>query len=49
MQDKAGKFWLIDANTIPGMSKTSLVPKAAKVNGIDFDGLVLRILAYGGN
>jgi D-alanine-D-alanine ligase len=44
MQDKDGKFWLLEVNTAPGMTSHSLVPMAAKVAGLDFDALVLRIL-----
>ena len=44
IQDEAGKFWLLEVNTIPGMTSHSLVPKAAKAAGIDFDELVIRIL-----
>lgn len=36
--------WLIEINTIPGMTETSLVPKAAKVAGMDFTETVLTIL-----
>ncbi len=35
---------LIEINTVPGMTDHSLVPMAAKANGIDFDELVWRIL-----
>ncbi len=38
------EFLLLEANTVPGMTKTSLVPKAAAVAGLDFDELVLKIL-----
>jgi len=37
--------WLIEVNTVPGMTGHSLVPMAAKAVGIDFDELVWRILA----
>ena len=37
--------WLIEVNTVPGMTSHSLVPMAAKAVGIDFDELVWRILA----
>lgn len=43
--DSAGQPWLIEVNTIPGMTDHSLVPKAALVAGINFDELVWRILA----
>jgi len=42
--DSAGQAWLLEVNTIPGMTDHSLVPKAAQVAGINFDQLVLRIL-----
>ena len=35
---------LIELNTSPGMTASSLVPMSAESNGIDFDDLVLRIL-----
>lgn len=45
MQDSAGKFWLLEVNTVPGMTGHSLVPMAAKAAGLDFQQLVLRLLA----
>ena len=45
MRDAAGRDWLLEVNTTPGMTGHSLVPKAAAVAGIDFDELVWRILA----
>ena len=47
MLDKAGIPWVLEVNTVPGMTKHSLVPMAAKATGIDFEELVLAIL--GGN
>ncbi|WP_207062648.1 D-alanine--D-alanine ligase [Motiliproteus sp. SC1-56] len=44
MQDAAGDFWLLEVNTIPGMTDHSLVPMAAREAGLEFDALVLRIL-----
>ena len=35
---------LMELNTVPGMTETSLVPKAAKVAGITFDELCVAIL-----
>jgi D-alanine-D-alanine ligase len=40
-----GKFYLLESNTVPGMTKTSLVPKAAKQAGLSFEELVVSILA----
>lgn len=45
MLDSAGQPWLIEANTVPGMTDHSLVPMAAAHAGMDFDELVVRILA----
>ncbi|MDP2285893.1 MAG: D-alanine--D-alanine ligase [Pseudohongiella sp.] len=44
MQDQSGKFWLLEINTVPGMTDHSLVPMSAAALGISFDELVLRIL-----
>lgn len=45
MQDKAGQFYLLEANTVPGMTEKSLVPKAAQAAGMSLDELVMGILA----
>lgn len=44
MRDRSGKNYLLEVNTAPGMTSHSLVPKAAKVFGIEFDELVWRVL-----
>ena len=45
MLDDAGRFYLLEINTSPGMTSHSLVPMAAaRVAGIEFDALCLRIL-----
>jgi D-alanine-D-alanine ligase len=44
MQDNNGEFWLIEVNTVPGMTDHSLVPMAAKAANISFEELVLDIL-----
>jgi D-alanine-D-alanine ligase len=44
MRDRAGANFLLEINTSPGMTSHSLVPKAARQAGIDFDELVWRIL-----
>ncbi|MCU7863437.1 MAG: D-alanine--D-alanine ligase, partial [Candidatus Thiodiazotropha sp. (ex Lucinoma borealis)] len=45
MLDKQGQPWLIEVNTVPGMTDHSLVPMSARAAGIDFEALVVRILA----
>ncbi|MBK1691290.1 D-alanine--D-alanine ligase [Ectothiorhodospira mobilis] len=44
MRDESGRAWLIEVNTVPGMTDHSLVPMAARAAGLDFQDLVLRIL-----
>ncbi|TKB76786.1 MAG: D-alanine--D-alanine ligase [Nitrospira sp.] len=39
-----GKPYVLEVNTIPGMTETSLLPMAAKQAGLDYDQLVERIL-----
>ncbi|MCB9747805.1 MAG: D-alanine--D-alanine ligase [Candidatus Omnitrophica bacterium] len=43
------QHFVLEVNTIPGFTETSLLPKAAKVAGLNFDQLISRILvlAYG--
>lgn len=45
MQDSDGQFYLLEANTSPGMTSHSLVPMAAREAGMSFSQLVVRILA----
>ena len=45
MRDRdSGRFALLEVNTAPGMTSHSLVPKAAREMGIDFEELCWRIL-----
>ena len=44
MQDEQGNFWLLEVNTVPGMTSHSLVPKAAQAVGYSFDELCVAIL-----
>lgn len=45
MQNIDGDFFLLEANTVPGMTEHSLVPMAAKAVGLSFNDLLLEILA----
>jgi D-alanine-D-alanine ligase len=45
LMDAQQRPWVIEVNTVPGMTGHSLVPMAAAAVGIDFDELVWRILA----
>jgi D-alanine-D-alanine ligase len=44
MLDSHGNPYLLEVNTSPGMTDHSLVPMAARVAGMDFDTLCLKIL-----
>ena len=44
MRDRDGNLLLLEVNTAPGMTSHSLVPKAARQVGIEFDELCWRIL-----
>lgn len=44
MRDADGQFYLLEANTVPGMTEKSLVPMAAKANGLSFADLTMAIL-----
>jgi len=45
MRDADGTFYVLEVNTIPGMTSHSLVPMAARVAGLDVEALVERIVA----
>jgi D-alanine-D-alanine ligase len=44
MMDEAGNFYLLEVNTVPGMTEKSLVPMAAKAAGYSFEQLVRKVL-----
>ena len=45
LEESTGDLFVLEANAIPGLTETSLLPQAAEAAGIDFDRLVARILA----
>jgi D-alanine-D-alanine ligase len=45
MLAESGELWVLEANTIPGMTETSLLPMAADAAGIGFDQLIAQVLA----
>ena len=42
--ENAHEFWFIEANNLPGMTNTSLLPEAAKVEGVAYEDLCERIV-----
>ena len=45
MLDADDRLWVLEVNAIPGMTDTSLLPKAAEAAGLGFDEVVERVLA----
>ena len=44
MLDENNQYYILEINTIPGFTATSLLPKAAKYAGISFERMCLRLL-----
>lgn len=44
LKDTDGKLYILEVNTLPGMTSHSLIPKAAAQEGIDFADLCVQIL-----
>ena len=42
--DRSGKCWLLEVNTLPGMTNTSLVPDSAKAYGYSYADLVEKLI-----
>lgn len=49
LMDKDGRHYFLEINTAPGMTDHSLVPMAAKVAGMSYPELVLKVLASASN
>ncbi len=44
LRESDGEFFVLEVNTIPGMTESSLLPKAAREAGMDYAALCLRII-----
>ena len=44
--DESGKPWILETNTIPGMTATSLLPDAARAMGIEFPDLCIKLIEF---
>lgn len=44
--DASNQVWLLETNTLPGMTDTSLVPDAARVAGVDFEALCEMLIQF---
>jgi D-alanine-D-alanine ligase len=45
LEEDSGELYVLEANVIPGLTETSLLPQAAEAAGISFDELIGRIVA----
>ena len=44
LMDGRGELFVLEVNTIPGMTERSLLPKAARANGMSFSGLCMKLV-----
>ena len=44
MLDRSGGLFVLEVNTIPGMTERSLLPKAAAASGIEFGRLCIKLV-----
>jgi D-alanine-D-alanine ligase len=42
--ESTGKVWILEVNTLPGLTELSLFPDAARATGLDFTALVARLI-----
>jgi D-alanine-D-alanine ligase len=48
LEESTGELYVLEANAIPGLTETSLLPQAAEAAGISFDAMVARVLDLAG-
>jgi len=44
LQDFEGEFYVLEINTVPGMTSHSLFPASAKIAGLDYKSLIQEII-----
>lgn len=44
LEQESGELFVLEANVIPGLTETSLLPQAADAAGVSFDDLIQRVL-----
>jgi D-alanine-D-alanine ligase len=44
LEEATGELYVLEANAIPGLTETSLLPQAAEAGGLTFDAVVARVL-----
>jgi D-alanine-D-alanine ligase len=48
LEEPSGELYVLEANAIPGLTETSLLPQAADAGGLGFDAVVARVLELAG-
>jgi D-alanine-D-alanine ligase len=48
LEEATGELYVLEANAIPGLTETSLLPQAADAGGLGFDAVVARVLELAG-
>lgn len=46
IMEESGQLWVLETNTLPGMTATSLLPDAARVAGISFPELCTKLVEF---
>jgi D-alanine-D-alanine ligase len=46
MVDRKGRPYVLEANSIPGFTELSLLPKAAKAAGYSFENVCAKLVAW---
>ena len=44
IEDQNGNFQIIEVNTVPGLTQTSLFPKAASYEGLTFNDVIMKVM-----
>ena len=44
IKDEKGNFWVLETNTVPGLTETSLLPDAGRAAGMSFSQLCQRLV-----
>jgi D-alanine-D-alanine ligase len=44
LEESSGELYVLEANAIPGLTETSLLPQAAEATGVEFDQLIGRVV-----
>ena len=44
LEQATGELFVLEANAVPGLTETSLVPQAAEAAGLDVEAFVARVL-----